>query len=138
MSAPPSRPSIAEMTPWSLVRTSSAMCGTSGERRVAGDHDTDELPVGGRSARGEKTHFRDRADRGKCGKARRRGNQCQDAQADPRPARRLVPDALGVGTLWTSFVVAPTYWHDHPLVCHLGEGLRREATPPNENSRRLP
>src|SRR5674476_1268413 len=137
MSAPPSSASLAELTPRPRVRPSSALCGTSGERRVAGDHDTDELPVGGRSARGEKTHFRDRADRGKCGKARRRGNQCQDAQADPRPARRLVPDALGVGTLWTSFVVAPTYWHDHPLVCRLGVTPRGDATP-SENSRRLP
>src|SRR5450759_2437345 len=67
MSAPPSRPSMTEITPGSLVRTSSAMCGTSGERRVGGDHDTDELPVGARAARGmthcdSNSHARDRHD----------------------------------------------------------------------------
>ena len=47
-----------------------------------------------------------------------------------RPARRLVTDALGVGALWTSFVVAPTYWHDNPLVRPSGVTPRRRHPSP--------
>lgn len=55
----------------------------------------------------------------------------------PRPARHCFHDALGLGTLWTSFVMVPTFWHDHPLVCHLGVTPRGDVTPKG-NSRRLP
>ena len=65
---------------------------------------------------------------GRCGKARRRATNARTLRPTPRPARRFVPDALGVGTLWTSFVVAPTYWQEHPLVCHLGVTPKGEAT----------